>query len=91
MATQRPEVLGVEDIQRAAQGYILGRVSSAKVDFEKTDLTQIGTENVYIVEGTVTTGGELFERPLQRVFKMQVHGSTGKVVSMKWEASRTKD
>ena len=88
MATQPPGLLGVDDIQRAAQKYITIRVSNAVVDFEKTAPTQIGTETVYVVEGKVKTGGEIFEKPLQRVFKMQVHGHTGKVVAMEWEAPK---
>ena len=78
--------LGVEDIQRAVKEYILTRVpTNAQIEFEKTAPTQSGTETVYSVEGKVKTGGEIFDQPLQRIFKMQVNGSTGKVMSMKWE------
>ena len=88
MARQEPKLLGVEDIQRVARGYVLSRVTSGEVDFEKTAPTKIGTETLYVVEGKVKASGG---GPIQRVFKMQIHGYTGKIVAMKWEAAGTKD
>ena len=86
MAAQQPKVLGVEDIKTLVQGYVGTRVpTNSRIEFDKTEPTKTGNETVYIIEGKVKTGSDIFDKPFQRVFKMQVHGSTGKVLSMKWE------
>ncbi|HEY77838.1 MAG TPA: hypothetical protein G4O09_01855 [Dehalococcoidia bacterium] len=79
---EQMELIGVDDAQRAAERFILGRNPKAKINFSKAMLRQIGTEAVYEVEGDFTVGGGLFSSGSKRLvnIKIQVHAYTAKIV-----------
>ncbi|MFC1892793.1 hypothetical protein ACFLYR_01975 [Chloroflexota bacterium] len=73
-------MIGVEDAQRTAERFILGRNSKARVTFSKAILKAFGTEPVYEVEGDFTAGGGLLSSGAKKLFKIQVHAHTTKIV-----------
>ena len=75
---EKTDLIGIEDAQRAAERFILGRNSKAKVNFDKATLKQYGTEPVYEVEGDFTSGGLLSST--RKLFKIQVHAYSEKIV-----------
>jgi hypothetical protein len=79
---EQKELISVDDAQRAAERFILGRSPKAKVNFSKAMLKQIGTEPVYEVEGDFTAGGGLFSSGSKKLIniKIQVHAYTAKII-----------
>ena len=77
---EQKELIGVEDAQRAAERFILGRHSKAKVYFSKAMLKAFVTEPVYEVEGDFTAGGGILSPKTKKLFKIQVHAYTTKIV-----------
>ena len=80
MAEEEKELIGIEDAQRASERFILGRHSNAKVTFDKATLKAFGTEPVYEVEGEFTTGGGFLSSGTKKLFKIQVHAYSTKIV-----------
>jgi len=83
-AEEMGKVVSVDDAQRAAERYILGKHPKAQITFDKTALAQIGGIVVYVVEGkAVLTKGlleEIFSTPAQKAFKIQVHAYSDKIL-----------
>jgi hypothetical protein len=78
---ERRELIGVEDAERAAERFILGRHSDAEVRFEKAVLKALGPEPIYEVEGHFATRGRFLSSGRKKLFKIQVHAYSAKIVS----------
>lgn len=74
------ELISVEDAHRAAERFILGRHTNAKVSFDKAVLKAVGTEPVYECEGKFSAGSGIFSSGAKKLFKIQVHAYSAKVV-----------
>lgn len=79
----KKDLIGIEDAQRAAERFILARHSKAKVDFDQATLKQIGEEPVYEVEGSFAMSGGFFSSGAKKVFQIQVHAYSTKIVGYK--------
>ena len=77
----KKELIGVEDAERAAQRFILGRHPEAKVNFDRVMLKALGAEPVYEVEGHFATKGRFLSTGRKKLFKIQVHAYSAKIVS----------
>lgn len=75
------EVIDLADAERTAERYIRGRIKNVKeIVIEAAKLSAIGNMTVYEVEGRVTFGGGVFSKSEERLFKVQISSTDGKVV-----------
>ena len=80
-AGRKKELIGVEDAEKAAERFILGRHPDAKVNFDRVVLKALGAEPVYEVEGHFATKGRSLSAGRTKSFKIQVYAYSAKIVS----------
>ena len=78
---EKRELIGVEDAERAVERFILGRYADSKVNFDRAVLKALGAEPVYEVEGHFATKGRFLSTGRKKLFKIQVHAYSAKIVS----------
>jgi hypothetical protein len=75
------EVIDLPDAERTAERYVRGRIKNVKeIVIEAAKLSAIGNMTVYEVEGRAIFGGGVFSKSEERLFKVQISSTDGKVV-----------